>query len=81
MDPTLRTLRVVGILISGAWIIFSAMNYESGLDDPHSSSWLRALTLLGLIVGLPVFARLWMAEGRARERADQERRHRRHPIE
>lgn len=69
--------RVIGIVISGGWILFSAMNYDRGVNDPHSNPWLRGLVVLGLIVGVPVFARLWMEEGRARERRDRAERERR----
>ncbi len=63
-----RTPRVIGIVISGGWIVFSAMNYDRGVVAHPDNPWLRALVVLGLVVGLPTFARLWMDEGRQRER-------------
>jgi hypothetical protein len=68
-----RTPRVIGIVLSGGWILFSAMNYDRGVLDPHSNPWLKGLVVLGLVVGLPAFARLWMEEGRERERTERER--------
>jgi hypothetical protein len=68
--------RGIGIAISGAWIVFSAMNYERALYGPESNAWFKGFVVLGLVMGLPAFARFWMAEGRARERAEQERRRR-----
>ncbi|WP_438025242.1 hypothetical protein [Sorangium sp. So ce233] len=59
-----RALRTIGILASGAASVAAAW-----LDAPASGAlwsvgWLRA----GLPVYLYVFARCWLAEGRARER-------------
>jgi hypothetical protein len=68
--------RGIGIAISGVWVLFSALNYERAMFGPESNFWFKTLVLGGLILGLPAFARFWMAEGRARERAEQERRRR-----
>jgi hypothetical protein len=59
-----RALRTIGILTSGVAIVAAAW-----LDAPtpaalSSVGWLRA----GLPIYLYVFARCWLAEGRARER-------------
>jgi cyanate permease len=62
-------VRVTGIVITAAWIGFSFMRYESVVLNHHGNAWLRALVFLALPVGLPLFAMLWMDEGRARERA------------
>ena len=75
-----RTPRVIGIVISGAWIVFSAMNYDRGMTAHAGNSWLRAVVVLGLVVGLPTFARLWMDEGRQRERERAERERERAPT-
>ena len=63
------TARVVGIVTTTAWIALSSMKYESVVLDHRGNAWLQALVFLGLPVGLPLFARLWMDEGRARDRA------------
>jgi hypothetical protein len=68
-----RTPRVVGIVLSGGWILFSAMSYDRAVIAHAGNPWLRALVVLGLVVGLPIFARLWMDEGRQRERERAER--------
>ena len=64
-----QTPRVTGIVITAAWICFSFMRYESMVLNHHGNVWLRALVFLALPVGLPLFAMLWMDEGRSRERA------------
>src|SRR5690348_23713 len=43
--------RVIGIAISGGWIVFSAMNYDRAVNVPQSAPWLRGLVVLGLVVG------------------------------
>lgn len=68
-----RTPRIIGIAISGGWIVLSAMYYDTGVFDHPGSPWLRALVALGLVAGLSAFARLWMDEGRQRERERAER--------
>lgn len=63
-----RTPRVIGIALSGGWILFSAMNYDRAVNAHTGNLWLRAMVVLGLVLGLPTFGRLWMDEGRQRER-------------
>jgi len=73
-DPYIA--RGIGIVITSGWILFSAMNYDRAVE-PEGNPWLRGVVILGLLVGLPLFARLFMAEGRARERRQQAERARR----
>ena len=68
-----KTPRVIGIVLSGGWVLFSAMNYDRGVIEHPGNPWLRALVVLGLVIGLPAFARLWMDEGRQREQERAER--------
>ena len=68
-----RTPRIIGIAISGGWIVFSAMYNDTGVIAHPGNLWLRALVVLGLVAGLSTFARLWMDEGRQRERERVER--------
>lgn len=65
--------RVIGIIASGGWIVFSALNYESAVANSHSNQWLKGVVILGIVGGPALLARLSMEEGRARERAERER--------
>jgi hypothetical protein len=65
-----RILRVVGIIASGLVLVES---YATS-DPPRSALTYAAHALFP--IALYIFARLWMAEGRARERRSQQQRNR-----
>lgn len=61
-----REARIVALVVSGAWALFS-LAFRCTLED-NPNPWWKALVLLGLFLALPVFIRLCIEEGRDRER-------------
>lgn len=61
--------RTVGIFVSWAVWTAATMNLNDVLRSPVSSPGMRFAVVAGFILGNYVYTRLWIAEGRARERA------------
>lgn len=66
-DEDRKVLRTLGIVLSGAVLLASYAVRDQVSDG------LAAATRISFPLAIYIFARLWMAEGRARERAEMER--------
>lgn len=69
--------RIVGVFVSWAVWVAATMNLNDVLRSPHSSRGMRFAVVAGFILGNYVYTRLWIEEGRARERAGRGARRRR----
>lgn len=62
--------RILGIALSFAAMMWGAMNFHR-MGDPRNSLLFDVSVWFGLVLGNYFYVRLWLAEGRDRERRRQ----------
>ena len=75
-DGGVHIARGIGILISGAVWMASAMNFIKVMHSPGGLGGTHIAVTAGFFLGMYCYTQLCIAEGRARERADREQRER-----